>query len=317
MHPSYRPDALVAPLRADVVSGAAMVARKAAQVVRRATHRIPAESPGELQEGLGELGRAILDAQPAMAPLLHLVRAVLDAARDASDVESGRRAAVRAAEEFARGQEKRRDDVARQTARALSRAERVLTLSSSSTVRTALLLAARERDLTVVCLEGRPGKEGAMMAERLAQGGARAILAVDAAAASLAALCDAAVLGADSVGDAGVVNKIGSLAVADAARRAGIPLHVLADETKVLPHGFPQPLDDDRPAEEVARAAPGVRVWNRYFECVPLPEVTDLVTDAGARSPGEVEELRRGLSVPPELEGWVERRSAGTASPEA
>ncbi len=311
MHAPYRPDALVAPLRADVVSGAAVVGRKAAQVVRRATRRVPAESPEELQSGLGELGRAILDAQPAMAPLLHLVRDVLEAARRASDVEDGRRAAARAAEEFARKQEERSREVARHAAAALAGADRILTLSSSSTVRSALLLAGRDRDLTVVCLEGRPGQEGIRMAERLARGGLRAVVAVDAAAASLAGLCDAAVLGADSVGDAGIVNKIGSLAVADAARHAGIPLHVLADETKILPEGFPQPLDDDRPGEEVARTPAGVRVWNRYFDCVPLAEVTELVTDAGPRSPAEVEAGRRALSVPPELAAWVEERGAG------
>ena len=295
MDASYRLDALVAPLRADVVSGAAVVGRMAAQVVRRGARHIPADTPAELQEGLARLSRAILDAQPAMAPLVRLVSDVLDAARDAESVEAAREAAAEAARAFREGQETRARVVARRASALLPDDGRILTLSSSSTVRSTLLHHAETRSFSAVCLEGRPVQEGQMLAETLARNGIRVTLAVDAAAASLAPLCDLALLGADSVGDAGVVNKIGSLAVVDAARRAGIPVHVVTDETKILPPGFPQPVDDDRPAEEVARTPSGVKVWNRYFECVPLAEVTSLVTEGATLSPAEVEELRRGL----------------------
>lgn len=313
MDASNRLDALVAPLRADVVSGAAVVGRMAAQVVRRGAGRLPAGSPEELQEALGALGRAILDAQPAMAPLVRLVSEVLEAARETGSVEEGRAAAEGAADAFRQGQETRGQVVARRAAALVPEGGRVLTHSSSSTVRAALLHHARERDFSVVCLEGRPVQEGHMLAEALARAGVRVTLAVDAAAASLAPLADVVLLGADSVGDQGVVNKIGSVAVADAAHRAGIPLHVVTDETKILPPGFPQPVDDDRPAEEVARVPAGVRVWNRYFECLPLAEITSLVTERATLSPDEVEELRGGLHVPPELQAWARERRGESA----
>lgn len=309
MDGSYRLDALVAPLRADVVSGAAVVARMAAEVVRRGTRRMPASSPAELQERLAELGRAILDAQPAMAPLVRLVSDVLDAARDAETVEDGRSAASGAAQAFLQAQDTRTRVVARRAAAMLPEGARVLTLSSSSTVRTTLLHEPRGRGISAVCLEGRPVQEGHMLAEALARNGVPVTLAVDAAAARLASLCDLVLLGADSIGDAGVVNKIGSVAVADAAHRAGIDVLVVTDETKILPPGFPQPVEDDRPAEEVARTPAGVKVWNRYFECLPLDDVTSVVTERATMEPGQVQELRRALRVPPELRDWAGGRS--------
>lgn len=309
MDASYRPDALVAPLRADVVSGAAVVGRMAAEVVRRGVRRMPADTPEELREGLVELGRAILDAQPAMAPLVRLVSEVLDATRGVAEVGEGRHAAAAAADAFREGQETRTRVVARRAAAVIPDGGRVLTLSSSSTVRAAFLHHGSERDFSVVCLEGRPVQEGALLAETLARNGIRVTLAVDAAAASLAPLCDLALMGADSIGDAGVVNKIGTVSVADAARRAGIPLHVVTDGTKILPPGFPQAVDDDRPPEEVARTRAGVQVWNRYFECLPLEEVTSVVTEEATLDPAALERLRRDLRVPPELQAWAEARS--------
>ena len=78
-------DALVAPLRADVVSGAAVVARAAAAALRRGAVHLPAADAPELRRGLETLGLRVLDAQPAMAPLVELVSralASLPATRD-------------------------------------------------------------------------------------------------------------------------------------------------------------------------------------------------------------------------------------------
>ena len=66
------------------------------------------------------------------------------------------------------------------------------------------------------------------------------------------------VMGADSVGDRGIVNKIGSLGLAREAQEWATPLWVAADRSKWLPPGFPQPVDDDRPGDEVWRGSRGV-----------------------------------------------------------
>ena len=111
----------------------------------------------------------------------------------------------------------------------------------------------------------------------------------------------------DSLGDRGIVNKVGSLALARGAREHGVPVWVAADRSKWLPPGFPQPVEDDRPAEEVWRGARGVTVWNRYFEVLPASLVDRVVTDAGSYTPKELDEERRALRVAPVLEEWARR----------
>ncbi len=303
--------ALVAPLRADVVSGASVVARMGAEVLRRAAIRAQAGSLEELRWALGEVSAGILDAQPAMASLVALVRDVLSAVEDSADLESGRHAAARAADAFRSGIEERARAVAEHAAPLVPASGTVITLSSSATVRAVLLAGASDR--RVVCLESRPMNEGRMTAEALAKAGVRVTLAVDAAASVLVRDADLVLLGADSIGDSGVINKIGSAALADAAARLGVPVLVVADETKILPPGFPQHVADDRPADEVWRAPAGVRVWNRYFETVPLERVSQVVTERAVMSPDEVEAMRASLELPERLRHWAESRARRAA----
>ncbi|MGB1842261.1 MAG: hypothetical protein ACPHWZ_14210, partial [Longimicrobiales bacterium] len=82
-------DELVAPLRADTLSGASVLGRTAADVLRRAAVRLQAGSLEELRWGLGDVCRRILDAQPSMAPLVTLIRLVMVAVEEADSLEAG------------------------------------------------------------------------------------------------------------------------------------------------------------------------------------------------------------------------------------
>jgi len=308
MHPSQSPDALVAPLRAEVLSGASVVARRAADALARAAAAAPAEGIPELRGAMADLGLRMLDAQPAMAPLVALVGEVLGAMDGAEDVRAARAAALGAARSFRESLERRAAALAERTAALLPEEGAILTLSSSSSVRDALLRRARAGGVEVFVLESRPLQEGHLLAAELARAGIRVTVAVDAAAAALVHRSSMVLLGADSVGDLGVVNKLGSAAAAQAAGRAGVPVLVSTDGTKILPPGFPQDVADDRPPEEVLRAPAGVKVWNRYFEAVPLEDVTRLVTDTAAFGPGELAAHRAGMRLSDEVRAWAERR---------
>jgi translation initiation factor 2B subunit (eIF-2B alpha/beta/delta family) len=304
-------DTLVAPLRADVRSGAADIARSAARVMARAASELDAGGAAALREALSRVGLRVLEAQPAMAPLVALVRDVLQAADPRLTLAEARRAAAGAAAAFRAGLEARAPALAARTAALLPERGDVLTLSRSSSVREALLHRGATPGRRVVVLESRPMNEGRALAAELAEAGVPVLYAVDAAATELARRSSTVLLGADSIGDAGVVNKLGSRGLARAAADAGVPVLVVADETKLLPPGFPQTLGDDRPAGDVWEAPPGVEVWNRYFEAVSLDAVTSVVTAGGALDREEVERLRGSLDVPDELRAWATRRSGG------
>lgn len=304
-------DALVAPLRADVVSGAAVVSRAAAAAMRRGAVNLPAHDSRELGVALGALSVRVMEAQPAMAPLVQLLTDVLGAVDPDAPLEDARRSAAEAAEGFRASLEERSARLASILAREIPTGSRILTISSSSTVRSALV-EARGRDIRVLCLEGRPMNEGQGLARTLAHAGIPVTLAVDAAGESLVGESDLVLLGADSVGDSGVVNKIGSLALARAAAARSVPVWVAADRTKWLPPGFPQFHADDRPPDEVWRGARGVRVWNRYFERLPFELVGQIVSDAGVLSPDELRTRRAALEAAPVLSEWAASREPDT-----
>ncbi|MFO7260355.1 MAG: hypothetical protein DIU52_004310 [bacterium] len=301
-------DALVAPLRADVRGGAAELAGSAVALFEAALAESAATDVEDFRAFLSRLAARTLEAQPSMAPLVTLAATVLLAASGTASVEEARAATRRALDRF-------RERIRSASREAAARAEglipaggRVLTVSSSSTVRAALLEAAKRRSFDVVCLEGRPNFEGRSLAAALAAAGVRVTLAVDAAVAAVIRGCDVVLTGADSIGDLGVVNKIGTRPAAQAAKSAGIPIYALADTTKILPCGVPQLVEDDRPAAEVwPEAPPGVAIWNRYFEATPLSLFAGVVTEAGLRTPAELEELRAGLELPAELRRLLAR----------
>ena len=271
-----------------------------------------ADSLEEYRSELGEISAKVVDAQPAMASLVTLVRDVLASVEASADLETARHAAVRTAEGFGSGLELRVESVATRAAALMPSGGTVAAISSSATVLATLTHQGARTIGQVICFESRPMREGAILATALAKAGVAVTFAVDAAASALMSECDTVLLGADSIGDLGVVNKIGSAALVDAATRHEVPVMVVSDETKILPTGFPQHLADDRPPEEVWRAPAGVRVWNRYFEAFELERVEVVVTESAALTPLEVEELRKGIVLPAGLPMWAEARARRT-----
>lgn len=300
-------DALVAPLRAEVVSGATVVGRTAADVVRRVAEGSEDGDETGFRDLLGRLVLRILDAQPAMAPLVTLGSRVLGAADEAESVEAARKAVVDAVSRFKEALEAGGREAGKRAREILPDRGRIVTISHSSTVQSALSgLEAGECE--VVCLESRPLSEGRRLARELAREEISVLYAVDAAAWSLTAGAAVVLVGADSIGDRGVVNKVGSRSLVEAGRTEGVPTYVLADRTKLLPPGFPQHTDDDRPKDEVWSSPPGVRVHNRYFEAVPLEAFEAVITEEGVRSPDEIDDARREIPVPAELRRWSASR---------
>jgi methylthioribose-1-phosphate isomerase len=142
-----------------------------------------------------------------------------------------------------------------------------------------------------LALETRPLLQGARLtAWELSRMGAPFRLLVDGAAASVLArgLADVVLIGADRITANGdTANKIGSLALAVAARHAGTPFLVVAPETTVdaaTPDGSGIVIED-RGTDEVTsfrgiRTAPsGAHALNPAFDVTPASLITAIVTD--------------------------------------
>lgn len=175
---------------------------------------------------------------------------------------------------------------ARMSGRAMAvwgdRPSRVVTLSDSSEVLAVLLRAHKEgRIERVLVLESLPGGEGRTMAARLRREGVAVRTVPDSFAYRSVEAADMVLIGADSVGsDGSTLAKVGSAALALAARALDRPFYVTCDSLKVIPVSEAPLASRRRPS--------------RLFEPVPASHVTRLLTELGVWRPVE---LARRLRV--------------------
>lgn len=160
----------------------------------------------------------------------------------------------------------------------------------------------------VFCDETRPLLQGARLtAYELSEAGLDVTLLCDGMAASAMknGWVDAVLTGCDRVaanGDA--ANKIGTLPLAIAARRFGVPFYICAPSSTIdmaTASGADIPIEQ-RPAEEVtemwyrARMAPeGIKVFNPSFDVTDAELITAIITERGVLYPPFDEALRRVL----------------------
>lgn len=122
-----------------------------------------------------------------------------------------------------------------------SNATTVVTISRSRTVLRALTALPRNRrPRWVRVLESLPGGEGRPFAQDLRGAGLRATVVPDHDGPRVAQRSDLVLIGADAVfSDGSVVHKVGTRALASAARRYGVPVMVVAGRSKFT--GRPPP----------------------------------------------------------------------------
>jgi ribose 1,5-bisphosphate isomerase len=266
-------------LARDAESGASELAAQAVRILEQAR--------GQGRQALVDAARGVCYAQPAMAPMWNAAIAAL-----ADDAAPGTFA--RFTHRLQRAPAALRRVAVAELTPAASQPLRIVTCSFSGSVAGVLAELAQSCELTVACSEGRPRFEGRRLAATVAS---RATVEFYTDAALSLALRDSTALlvGADAVTPGWFLNKVGTLSLATAASRNGVPVFVLATRDKFLPPAFFSglPVADGDLREVWADAPEGVLVRNPYFERVPLDLVTAVVTDAGALGPDMVEEACR------------------------
>jgi translation initiation factor 2B subunit (eIF-2B alpha/beta/delta family) len=299
-------DRLVDAIRADNTSGAAELARMAAVAVLEWTDQTALMPLHAWKAELSALASGLYTAQPAMAPLFHLVNEILLALESTAVQDAPQRRVRGVVQAFLEHLTHANERLTMAILGLLPPGARILTFSYSSSLRAALLEAhARHRLSAVFCTESRPKLEGQRLARELARAGIAVELGVDAAIATFTERADLALVGADSLTIRGVVNKLGTTSLALACRHAGIPCYVVADHRKWFPAGAAAPAFRQlKPAAEVWSDPPaGVTVWNAYFECTPMTLFSGIVGEDGLRGPAELLRQLRGLPVAQVLRG--------------
>jgi translation initiation factor eIF-2B subunit delta len=276
-------------IKKDTSSGAAELAEQAARLL------LDALKQGQGME-IKALGRALIDAQPAMAPMLNLVNYLFHAIESIQDPQAIREKGKIAVQGFLDSLRTASEKIRGHALGLLKGKKRVMTHSYSSTVLGVLVGA---RGIEVICPEARPLGEGLSTARALGEQGIRVRLVTDFAALSLVGESDLVMVGADAITLEGVVNKIGTYGLALAARDNSVPFYVLAGWEKFLPPPFAQALRIEKkdPQEITQETIPNVAVENRYFDFTPLELITAVVTQAGVISADEVRRQLQGMEV--------------------
>lgn len=291
----------------DATSGASRLARLAAGRLSETAESLKEADPGTFWERLVETCAEMVAAKREMAPIVNLAGAVLSAAERV--ILSGRspETAIQAVRfecsrvsEFG---EERLKELGEAGAPLVADGSLVATLSDGESVRAVLGAAVSTgRTFEVLLSESRPHLEGLALAEHLTDLGVRTRLVTDSALPGLVSDAQLALIGADSVSERSLVNKVGSYALALAAREAGVPAYAAALKDKLLPEAlrgdFGRPRDG---AEILADPPETVAVLNRYFEEVPLALIRAIVTEDGVSPADEIPDMLRARPVPPAL----------------
>jgi methylthioribose-1-phosphate isomerase len=174
---------------------------------------------------------------------------------------------------------------------------RLATLGWGTALGVVYAKAAAGEPVRVYACEARPLLQGARLtAWELMDAGIDVTLIADSAAAWLLAshTVDAVIVGADRIARNGdTANKIGTFALAIAARQAGVPFFVAAPSSTFDP-AMATGADcviEERSADEVRvirgqRVAPErVPVWNPAFDVTPAELIAGFITEAGVLQP--------------------------------
>jgi translation initiation factor 2B subunit (eIF-2B alpha/beta/delta family) len=230
-------------LRSDRTHGGSWMARRAVEALLEVIEA-PASTTADFLDRLVATGRELATARPAMGAIAHAVGRVVAAANTASQLEvDDLRQLVT---EEANGLIAARDRAAASIAIHLGPVLRdalVLTHSASATVREAVV---HTRPACVYCTISAPFEEGRLFAEDLRQEGLRVEIVPDGEVERALESTSLVLLGADTVyADGAVTNKIGTRALAEAARAAHVRTIVACEILKLA--AVPSPSTAEEP----------------------------------------------------------------------
>ncbi len=294
----------------DLTSGSSGVALGFLDALERWAETDTSRTSPALRVALLEWLRAAQAAQPSMALLHQFAARALEVAGSAASREDS---AADARTSLVLSITSERSDLAAQqhavaqTAAGLitERESWIATLSASAAVREAFEIAHQAgRAPRALIAESRPLLEGRDLAAMLAAAGIPGWLVVDAALPMLLTGASIAWIGADAVTDRGVINKVGSFALALAAREHSVPVYALAMRRKFLPASTAALKIVEMSPDEVWREAPpGVRPRNVGFELVPLELFRGIVVEDSVLGASEARTVALDRALPEELAG--------------
>jgi translation initiation factor eIF-2B subunit delta len=304
-------------IRADNVSGASEISRKAASVFVLFSSHSRAGSGEEYFRDLLKLGADLIYAQPHMASVFNMVNSILYSVQQVLPTLTPNELAEftkEQAEEFIYNSLSSIQLIAGNGEKLIQEGSSVLTFSASGSI-LAILRRAREtgKRFEVIVGESRPMMEGRLLARFLGNAKIPVTLITDASMGAFAKKADLFLVGADSVSESVFVNKVGTLYLGLLSREYDVPLYVACERSKFISGTWRfSPYAGGNPKEILDFELLNVKVENPYFEEIPLSLCRQVITNEGFFSPSDIPQYIRKTRLCQDLVERMKKLAGGS-----
>ncbi len=279
---------LLQQLRADNTSGATQLLELAVEILGNFADESRLTEQDDFYQELVSIVHAVIAAQPSMAVLITLGQDVLTACPANLPPSMVRQQLRQALNTFRQRAHQDIETLSQQVLAVLPCEATILTYSNSGTVIAALQQAhACGRAKRVILSESRPAYDGRLQVQALITSGIAIEYSIDMGLFERVNEADVVLVGADAVFPHGVINKLGTHALAQVAHRRGLPVYSLCASTKWLPAAAADRFHiAEHPRHEVWPDAPEMLcITNRYFDTTPLDLFSGIISERGIATP--------------------------------
>lgn len=275
-------------LRSDNTSGASTLLELAIDILEVFAEQPHVTGQQDFHATLVTLARALIAAQPSMAPIINLAQRVLQVCPENLTPSDANQRLRQCLTEVRQKLRQRSASLCEHALTIIPPQAAILTYSNSSIVIAALRYAYDHGHVQRVMLsESRPAFDGRPQATALLQHGIAVEYSIDMALFERLPEAQLVVVGADAVFPHGVVNKLGTHALAQIAYHQHIPIYSLCMTNKFLPAAAASLLQiTEHPGRDVWPEAPaGLDIRNHYFDTTPLDLFSGIVCEDGVMLP--------------------------------
>jgi len=286
-------------IRLDNISGSVKLATRSAETLITILENVDVSSHSKLIAYIEMVSKELVKAQSTMAPIFNLVNKTLLNIYNLDDEEEIRRIVRVFCQNFLTKLDASGQMISKLAIDLITDNSTILTHSFSDTILKTLLLAKRSgKNFDVICTESQPMKEGVFLAERLGKEGINVTLIVDSAVFSFLPETQLVLIGADALSTNGLINKIGTLGLALAAKKFKVNSYALCDSEKILPANYSiniKKLKD--PNEILSKTINNVTPINLYFDLTPLEYITGIITELGFMTPNDLKKHMKNMRI--------------------
>ncbi len=286
-------------IRLDNINGSVKLAIDAAETFISLIDNTYVSSSSQLIEHLEMAAKELVTAQPSMASIFNLVNNILLSIDDITDEEKIRKTVRVLCQNYIKKLDTSCQIISKLSVDIIPDNSTILVHSNSATILNTLLFAKRSgKNFNIICTESRPANEGFCLAEKLGKEEIKVKLIVDSASFSLLPEIQLILVGADALSTQGLVNKIGTLGLALAAKKFKVDIHVLCDTEKILPSQYSiNHKEQKNPKEILSKTVYNVEPINYYFDLTPLKYLTSIITEQGIMTPRDIKQYIKNLKI--------------------